>query len=241
MIVETIVIIAAVGLFAYGISRSVHRITVFEHEYAVRFDRGILTKLLSPGVFWIFTSLSTIKKLDARPQILTVPGQEVLSSDGVTLKVSVVVEYRIVDPKKAIMETSDYVKVLYSKVQTALRMFIGTKTIEDVLQSRVEISDSLRSAVSGDIEAVGLELNDIAVKDIMFPGLLKVAFSKTARAKHDAQAALEKARGEAASLRKLANAARILDENPNLFQLRLLQSASETGKLVLTFPSQELK
>jgi regulator of protease activity HflC (stomatin/prohibitin superfamily) len=86
---------------------------------------------------------------------------------------------------------------------------------------------------SGSRRQFGLELISISIKDIMFPGSLKDAFSQTARAKQEAQARLERARGETAALRNLANAARMFENNPNLFQLRLLQAVSDSGKIVL--------
>jgi regulator of protease activity HflC (stomatin/prohibitin superfamily) len=175
-----------------------------------------------------------VRFLEARPRIITIPGQELLSSDGVTLKVSLLLEVRISDPKAATLESANYEESLYARAQAALRIAIGEKPIEQILQSRADLSGRLQAEVEPAASALGLELKSISIKDIMFPGSLKEAFSQTARAKQEAQAALERARGETAALRSLANAARVFDNNPSLFQLRLLQAASESGKLVLT-------
>jgi len=221
-------------LFLGGLSRLVRRITVFEYQHALRFARGKFGGVLSPGSYWILSPLTSVQFLEARPRIITIPGQELLSSDGVSLKVSLLLDVRISDPKAATLQSASYEQSLYAKAQSALRVAIGDKPIEEILQSRADLSARLQAEVEPIAGVLGLELRSIAIKDIMFPGSLKEAFSQTARAKQEAQAALERARGETAVLRNLANAARVFENNPNLFQLRLLQAASESGKIVLT-------
>jgi regulator of protease activity HflC (stomatin/prohibitin superfamily) len=222
------------AIFLAGLSLVIYRITVFEYQHALRFVRGKFAGILSPGSHWIFRPLTSVHFLEARPRIITIPGQELLSSDGVSLKVSLLLEVRISDPRAATLEAASYEQSLYAKAQAALRIAIGEKPIEEILQSRADLSARLQAEVEPAAGALGLELQSISIKDIMFPGSLKEAFSQTARAKQEAQAALERARGETAALRNLANAARVFDNNPNLFQLRLLQAASESGKIVLT-------
>lgn len=222
------------AILLVGLSRLIRRVTVFEYQHAVRFVRGRLGGVLPPGSHWIFTPLTSVQFLEARPRIITIPGQEVLSADGVTLKVSLLLEVRVSDPKAATLKSASYEESLYAKAQSALRVAIGERPIDEILHSRTELSARLQAEVEPAANGLGLELQSISIKDIMFPGSLKEAFSQTARAKQEAQATLERARGETAALRNLANAARVLDDNPNLFQLRLLQAAAESGKIVLT-------
>lgn len=225
---------------AFGLRGVVQRMTVYEYQHAVRFDRGRYSGVLTPGCYWIFTPSTTIRVLDARPSILTIPGQELLSSDGVALKVSLLLEARIADPRAASLTSANHQESLYASAQTALRSAIGERSIEAILESRNALATQLRTEVEPAASALGLELRAISIKDIMFPGSLKEAFSQTARARQEGQAALERARGETAALRNLANAARMLDSNPNLFQLRLLlQAASSSGKLVLNLTPPE--
>ena len=221
------------ALLLLGLSRFIRRITVFEYTHALRFVRGQFAGVLSPGSYWIFSPLTSIHVLEGRPRIITIPGQELLSSDGVALKVSVLLEVRVSDPKAATLASASYEESLYAKAQASLRVAVGERPIEEVLQSRGELSARLQADVEPAASALGLELRSISIKDIMFPGSLKEAFSQPARARQEAQAALERARGETAALRSLANAARMLENNPDLFQLRLLQAASEAGKVVL--------
>lgn len=225
----------AVALVAAAavLSRIIRRVTVFEYQHALRFRQGRFAGVLEPGSYWTLTPLTTIQFLEARPQVATIPGQEVLSADGVSLKVSLLLHLRISDPKAATLEAASYQEALYAKAQAALRVAIGEKPIEEVLESRAELSARLQAEVEPAATALGVELRALSIKDIMFPGSLKEAFSQAARAKQEGQAALERARGETAALRNLANAGRMLQDNPGLFQLRLLQSASEAGKLVV--------
>jgi len=231
--------VVMVGLLAAGLSRVVRRTTVFEYQHAIRFARGRFAGVLSPGTYWVFSPHTSIHLLEARPRIMTIPGQELLSADGVSLKLSILLEVRVADPRTATLESASYEEALYAKAQAALRVAVGERPVDELLQTRGELAAQLQAAVEPAASALGLELQSISIKDIMFPGSLKEAFSQTARAKQEAQAALERARGEAAALRSLANTARLLDSNPSLFQLRLLQAASESGKVVVTVAPPE--
>jgi len=139
----------------------------------------------------------------------------------------------VTDPKVAIFANQSYEETLYAHAQTLLRKLVGDIPIEKLLESRNEISEGLQSGVSELSDALGVKLLSLAIKDIMFPGTLKDAFSQVARARQEGQAALEKARGEAAAMRNLANTAKLLDGNPNLYNLRLLQTINEAGSVVL--------
>jgi uncharacterized membrane protein YqiK len=113
--------------------------------------------------------------------------------------------------------------------------------MEEVLQARSELSGRIQAEVEPTARDLGVELRSISIKDIMFPGPLKEAFSQAARARQEAQATIERARGETAALRNLANAARMLEGNPHLFQIRVLQAVSEAGKVILTVSPPDLE
>jgi regulator of protease activity HflC (stomatin/prohibitin superfamily) len=227
------------GLLLAVLSRFFWRLTVFEYQHALRFVRGKFVGVLPPGAHWIFSPLTSIQILEARPRIVTIPGQEVISADGVSLKVSLLLEVRVSDPRAATLESASYEQTLYAQAQSALRSAIGEKPIEEVLQSRGTLVERIRREVEPTASSLGLELRSISIKDMMFPGSLKEAFSQAARAKQESQALLERTRGETASLRNLANAARMFENNPNLFQLRVLQAVSDAGKVVLTIAPPE--
>jgi regulator of protease activity HflC (stomatin/prohibitin superfamily) len=233
MAAELLMGIAVLAVAVFMLKRHVVRVTVFEYQHGLRFAAGRFTDLLPPGSYWIVVPATSIQIVEARPRIVTLAGQELLSADGVAFKLSVLVEFRVTDAKRAVLESANYEQSLYAKAQEALRLIVGERTIEDILGTRRELAGLLHKEVAAIAPLLGLELKSIAIKDLMFPGTLKEAFSQTARAKQEAQAALERTRGETAALRNLANAARLLDDHPQLFQLRLLQAAGTSTQLVL--------
>jgi regulator of protease activity HflC (stomatin/prohibitin superfamily) len=215
------------------------RVTIFEYERGLRYLNGRFTGVLEPGRHWVYRPRVAIRKVDVRPRFVTIAGQEVLSSDGVTLKVSLAAEYEIADPEVAVNKVESADQALYLTLQLALREIVGEAKIDDVLARREEFGQRLLELASEPTEQVGLRLLGVNVKDIMFPGELKKIFTQVVQAQKEGQAALEKVRGETAALRGLANAARMIEGNPSLFQLRLLQQLAASGgnTVVLGFPT----
>ena len=215
-------------------------IIIFEFERGLKYRKGKFKGVLDPGRYRYRPKITTIRKIDMRPRFVSITGQEVLSADGITLKVSIAANYQIDDPVKAVNAAQNYDDALYQELQLALREIIGAVEIENVLSNRGELSTQLMTLAEGKVRMLGLKLASVSVKDIMFPGKLKEMFAQVVNARQEGLAALEKARGETAALRNLANAARMLDDNPNLMQLRLVQALGEsTGNtLVLGMPNQ---
>ena len=149
--------------------------------------------------------------------------------DSVTIKISLAANYEIADVNTAVNKVQNYAASLYLELQLALREIVGGASIDDVLEKRSEFAGKLMALTKDKATALGVNLLDVNIKDIMFPGPLKQTFSKVAAARKEGQAALERARGESAALRNLANAAKMLDNNPNLLQLRLLQTVGESS------------
>jgi regulator of protease activity HflC (stomatin/prohibitin superfamily) len=168
-------VLILVGSLIAAVWRRLKIVTVHDFQHALRFRRGNYSELLGPGIYWYLQPLSSIEILDKRPTYLTVPGQELLSSDSVTLKVSTLVEYQISDPKVAILESEDYLQAIYAKVQIQLRTLISTRAIEELLVSRLDLSNSLKATLGPELKALGVEVRSVAIKDIMLPGNLRAA------------------------------------------------------------------
>jgi len=232
--------ITAVTILAVALLVFVRRITVFEFERGLKYSRGKFARVLAPGQHWYLPLFTTVKKVDVRPRVVSVSGQEVLSSDGVALKVSVAAEYQVADPDVAVNQVANYQEALYLKLQLALRGIIGRAAIDDLLQKREEFGKRLMELTEAEAAKLGLKLMSAGIKDIMFPGQLKQVFTQVVKARQEGLAALERARGETAALRNLANAAKLLERNPMLMQLRVIQSVGGTSgnTLVLGMPSQ---
>ena len=214
------------------------RVTVFEFERGLKYHKGRFKGVLEPGSYWIYSPTNVVMKVDIRPRFVAVPGQEVLSSDGVTLKVSLAARYEVTGPELVVSRSDDYLQAIYLTLQLALREVVGGSTIDDILAGRPQLSDRLFELTREPVEALGVKLLSVSIRDIMFPGELKKIFAQVVEARQQGLAALERARGETAALRNLANAAKLASDNPALMQLRLLQHLGESSgnSVVLGFP-----
>ncbi len=239
---EYLLAIAAVVVVVIFFRVGVRRITVLEYERGLKYAKGKFKSVLGPGQYWYMPFFTVIPKLDVRPRFVSITGQEVLSSDGVTLKVSLAANFEITDPNIAINKVMSFEQALYLELQLALREIIGAAEIDTVLSSRDEVSRKLMEITEPKITDLGLKLISVDLKDIMFPGKLKEIFAQVVSARKEGLAALEKAKGETAALRNLANAAKMMEGNPNLMQLRLVQALGEASgnTLILGMPSQSM-
>ncbi len=233
-----VLVIILVGI-AVLVARSLFtKIDIFEHERGLRYRHGKFVSVLEPGRNWVYKPSTTVFRVDIRPKIVSIPGQEVVCSDGVSLKVSLAATYQVTDPATATNAVESYMQALYITLQIALREVVGQATIDEVLEGRGRLSERLMELSVEPVSAYGLTLMGCDLKDIMFPGQLKKIFAQEVQARKEGLAALERARGETAALRNLANAARMVDANPALIQLRLLQQLGSQGgnTVVLGFP-----
>lgn len=215
------------------------RITIFEFQKGLRYSRGKFDCIVEPGQYWIYNSVTTITVVDRRMRFVSVPGQEIVSSDGISLKMSIAAYYRISDPVKAIHEVENYQDALYLALQLSLRDIVQAMAIDDIMASRSTISEKMLENSKAKAEELGLTLLEASVKDFMLPGDLKKVFSQVVNARKEGLAALEKARGETAALRNLANAASLMEKNPALLSLRTIQSieSSRGNTVILGMPN----
>lgn len=207
--------------------------TLLEHERAVRYDRGRFMGVVGPGRIRYRGWRTVLVPVDLRPQLLAVPGQEVLTSDGIPVKVSVVARWRVVDPVVFLTEARGLPEALYLAVQLQLRSAVAALDVEGLLGGRAGVDDALAAPVIEAGTAIGVEVVSVAVRDIMLAGETKRLFAQIVTARQEGLAALERARGETAALRSLANIAAVLEAHPALLQLRTLQTAAETGATVV--------
>ncbi len=216
----------------------IRRIVIFEYQRGLLYSRGKFVRLLSPGAHSIFRPGSTLKVVDVRIFNVSIPGQELLSADNVSIKVSLAASYKVSDPYLAINKVLNYQEALYQLLQMNVRDLVGSLEIEDLLAKREEIGWQLQERSAVKVAEIGLDLVLVNIKDVMFPGELKTIFAQVINARKEGLAALERARGETAALRSLANASSLFENNPSLMQLRLLQSLEKNpGNTVVLMPS----
>jgi regulator of protease activity HflC (stomatin/prohibitin superfamily) len=227
---------------AWFVRLTLGRVTIFEYQQGLRYRGGRFAGVLGAGPHWIFRPTTVIHRVDIRPKFVSLGGQEVLSKDGVTLKLTIAARYEIADAGVAVNKIENYQEALYLTLQLALREIVGQATIDEVLAQRDQFGERLKEMTAAQIETYGLRLLSVNIKDVMFPGELKKMFAQVVQAQKEGQAALERARGETAALRNLANAAQLVDANPALMRLRLLQqlSSSSGHTIVLGFPDSSI-
>lgn len=237
-----IAIAAIAFLIAAAQFKKVRRAFIVPEGYAgLLYNKGKFAEVLGPGRHIRWGRHFTLDAADLRKTSLTIAGQEVLTADNVGLKFSLLVTYQVADPVKAAHETQNWQTDLYNAAQLALRAVVSGIAVDALLHQRLDISAQLLARVQPEAAKIGVNVIAVEVKDVMFAAELKRAFADVLKAKQEGQAALERARGESAALRNLANAARVLEGNPALMNLRVLQSlatAQAAGStLVLGMPA----
>jgi len=207
-----------------------NKLMVQDYECALLYRYGKFSRRLEAGQHRFWGAGYAFTRVDLRRTTITLSGQEVLSSDQVSLKISLAATFQITDPVKALHEVQNWSETLYQILQLSLRSVVSGQATESLLQKRMAIGAELAAAAVTEAAAIGVRILSVEVKDVMFPGDLKKAFAEILKARQEGQAALERARGETAALRSLANAARMLDGNPALQNLRMLQTFAAAGQ-----------
>lgn len=208
-------------------------IVVPEWERVLVYRDGRFEALLEPGRHrrrrWRRTSV----RVAVRPRLLTVAGQEVLTGDGLTVKVSLLVQLRVEDPRRWHEGVEDPDAFVYAALQVAVREAVASRTLDELLDARKALSTELSTAVATTATGLGIAIEDVAVRDLMVPSELRRAATEVATARAAGLAALERARGEVAATRALANAAKLIADQPALLQLRTLQAVEAGGATVV--------
>jgi regulator of protease activity HflC (stomatin/prohibitin superfamily) len=200
-------------------------VTVTELQHVVRIRDGRIERVLPPGRHRLSRRRDRLAVLPAVRQSLVVPSQEILTADGVTVRATVALVVTVADPVAAV-RSGDWHTQLYVDIQLALRVGVSSATLEDLVSNRADLDVPLREAASDSAGPLGLKVSKLAIRDLVVPGEQRRLLAQIVEAKLAGQAALERARGETAALRNLANAAALVKDNPELYKLRLLQEVA---------------
>ena len=216
-------------------------VTIHDYERGLRYRQGRFSGLLDSGTHVALRPFNEVRLMDGRPTSITVPGQEILTADGVALRVSLTARYVVADPVAYVTGDQNAVSALYTLLHGALREAIAGRTADEILAARTELGPAVGGIVATDLARIGIELLGVDVRDVMVPTELKRAFAGIVAARREGEAAVERARGETAALRGLANAGHMLQDNPGLLQLRILQQlgSSSGNTIVLGWPGAD--
>jgi len=206
-------------------------------EEGFLFIDGEFIKVLKPGTYFYWCNNIPIKveKVDTRVLQMEISGQEILTNDKANLRVNFLVRYKIEDMKKAIIECNNFEKQLYLTLQLALRKYVGTYTLDSLLEKKNSIENEVLSNISAKATDLGLKIIDCGIKDIILPGEVKEIMNKVLIAQKKAQANLITRREETASTRSLLNTAKLMESNKMLFKLKQMEYietiAEKVGKI----------
>lgn len=194
-------------------------------EKGLLYKDGKFYKELEPGnyYFWDNATSLSLQKADLRQQPMEISGQEILSKDKASLRINFNLIYQIVDMQKALVENKGYERQLYIATQLQLREFVGTLTLDELLERKESVSDFVLKGLATKAEALGLQIRECGIKDLILPGDVKEIMNKVMVAQKNAQANLITRREEIASTRSLLNTAKLMEDNAMLFKLKEME------------------
>ena len=213
-----------------------------QFERGVVFTLGKYTGQKQPGLRVIIPYLQTISRVDVRSTPIDVPKQEVITKDNVTVGVDAIVYFRVLDPAKALLETTNYVYATTNFAQAALRDITGNFELDELLSKRDEISAQIKEIVDKETDKWGIDIENVKLQNIELPGDMKRAMAKQAEAERERRAAIIAAEGEKSAAKSVAEAASLLAQTPGGIQIRTLQtlekiSSDPSQKTVMMLPN----
>lgn len=221
----TAVIIVVVIIAIWLLLASIR--VVQQYERGVIFVLGRLTGAKGPGVFFVFPFVSRIVKVDLRIVTLTVPPQEVITRDNVTIKVTAVIYFYVVNPAAAVVNVLNFVQATTQIGQTTLRNVLGQSELDELLAQRNKINRDLQTIIDEHTERWGVKVTAVEIKDVELPATMQRAMAKQAEAEREKRAKIIHAEGELQASAQLAQAANVIGSQPATLQLRYLQTLTE--------------
>ena len=200
---------------------------VQQYERGVIFRLGRLEGAKGPGLFWIWPIITRMRRIDLRIVTLEVAPQEVITRDNVTLKVTAVVYFYVVDPAQAVVQVLDYARATSQMAQTTLRNVLGQSELDDLLAQRDLINSKLQTIIDEQTQRWGVKVTVVEVKDVELPATMQRAMARQAEAERERRAKIIHAEGEAQAAGTLAEAGRVIASQPATLQLRYLQTLTE--------------
>ncbi len=200
---------------------------VQQYERGVIFVLGRLIGAKGPGLFLVPPFISRMMKVDLRIVTLTVPPQEVITRDNVTIKVTAVVYFYVVDPSAAVVNVVNFNQATSQIGQTTLRNVLGQSELDELLAERNKINRDLQAIIDEHTERWGVKVTAVEIKDVELPGTMQRAMAKQAEAEREKRAKVIHAEGELLASAQLAQAAEVIGSQPAALQLRYLQTLTE--------------
>jgi len=211
-----------------------------EYERGVIFLLGRFWKVKGPGLIIVIPGIQKMIRVDLRTVVMDVPPQDVISRDNVSVKVSAVIYFRIMDPEKAIIQVENRVEATSQLAQTTLRSVVGQHELDDMLAEREKLNADIQGILDHTTEGWGIKVTNVEIKHIDLDESMIRAIAAQAEAERARRAKIIHAEGEFQASKKLAEAAGVLGSEPQALQLRYLQTlteiSSEKNTTTIVFP-----
>jgi len=201
-----------------------------EYERGVIFRLGrVLDKPKGPGLILVLSPIDKLVRISLRTIVFDVPPQDIITKDNVSVKVNAVVYFRVIDPKRAVIEVQDYMYATSQLSQTTLRSVLGQADLDELLSARDQLNSRLQSIIDEHTDPWGIKISMVEIKHVDLPQEMQRAMAKQAEAERERRAKIIHAEGENQASAKLLEAANTLSQNPATIQLRYLQTLVEIG------------
>jgi regulator of protease activity HflC (stomatin/prohibitin superfamily) len=199
-----------------------------EYERGVIFRLGkLLARPKGPGIILVLRPIDSIVKVRLRTVVHDVPPQDIITRDNVSVKVNAVVYYRVIDPRRAVVEVEDYMYATSQLAQTTLRSVLGQAELDDLLASRDRLNQELQQILDAQTDPWGIKVSAVEVKHVDLPENMQRAMARQAEAEREKRAKIIHAEGELIAAEKLTQAAGIIATQPGAMTLRYLQTLNE--------------
>jgi len=199
-----------------------------EYERGVIFRLGkLLPEPKGPGIVLVFRPIDRLVRVSLRTVVLDVPPQDIITRDNVSVKVNAVVYFRVIDPRRAVVEVENYMYATSQISQTTLRSVLGGAELDDLLSERERLNLQLQSIIDHQTDPWGIKVSAVEVKHVDLPQDMQRAMARQAEAEREKRAKVIHAEGELNAAEKLSQAAQIIDRQPSTMTLRYLQTLTE--------------
>jgi len=219
--------IALIVMVAVFLLLSVAVNVLREYERGVVFFLGRYQKVKGPGLIIIIPVFQQMVKVDLRTVVMDVPVQDVISRDNVSVKVSAVVYFRVIQPEKAVIQVEDFEHATSQLAQTTLRSVLGHHELDEMLSARDKLNQAIQTILDKQAESWGIKVTTVEIKQMDLNENMVRAIAKQAEAERERRAKIIHAEGELQSSQKIFEAASILAQHPQAIQLRYLQTLSD--------------
>jgi hypothetical protein len=221
LIVLAVVVVTAVALAAASVR------VLREYERAVVFRLGRVIDQKGPGLVLLIPGVDRMVRVTLRTITLRIPHQDVITRDNVPVKVAAVVYFRVIDPRRSVLEIEDYVAATLQIAQTTLRSILGKADLDALLSEREKLNEHLQQIIDEQTEPWGIKVTIVEIKDVEIPDAMQHAMARQAEAERNRRAKVINAEGEYQAAGRLAEAADVIRPNPVTIQLRYLQALSD--------------